>query len=108
SARHTSYPSRTSVSMVVRCSAPATTRPVDRSTSSTLVNVEPKSAQTASRLPKCLVEVGEQVVDGLDADAEPDQVGGHLELGAGDARVRHPSRVLDQRLDAAEGLTERE
>ena len=47
SARHASYPSRTSVSIVVRCSAPATTAPVARSTSSALVNVEPKSTQTA-------------------------------------------------------------
>ena len=41
-------------------------------------------------------------------DREPDQVGGHLQRRAGDARVRHPVRVLDQRLDAAERLAERE
>ena len=33
---------------------------------------------------------------------------GHLERRAGDAGVRHPARVLDQRLDAAERLAERE
>ena len=60
-----------------------------RSTSAALVNVEPKSTQTTGRAGSAsaegTVEVGEQVVDGLDADAEPDQVGGHLEVGAGDA-----------------------
>ena len=44
--------------------------------------------------------------DVLDADAEPDQVAGHLELGAGDRGVGHPAGVLDQRLDAAEGLAQ--
>ena len=32
---------------------------------------------------------------------------GHLELGAGDAGVRHPAGVLDEGLDAAERLAER-
>src|SRR4051794_14251380 len=107
SARHTSYPSRTSVSIVVRCSAPLTIVPSARSTRRALVNVEPKPTQTA-RSAKGLVEVGQEAVDGLDSDAEPDQVRRHLELGARHAGVGHPPGVLDQRLDAAERLGQRE
>ena len=40
-------------------------------------------------------------------DRQPDQVGGHLELGARDRGVRHAGRVLDEGLDAAERLAER-
>src|SRR4051794_15115268 len=54
------------------------------------------------------VEVGDQVVGGLDPDAEPDQVTRDLQVGAGHARVRHPPRVLDQRLDSAQRLAQRE
>ena len=57
---------------------------------------------------RACVEVGEQVGDVLDADREPHEVVGHLERGAGDRPVRHPRGVLDQRLDAAERLRERE
>ncbi len=58
--------------------------PSARSTSDALVNVEPKSTQTTGpaasrRSGEGPVEVGDQVVGGLDADDEPDQVGGHLE-----------------------------
>ena len=80
------------MSIVVRCSAAARCAPSARSTSAALVNVEPKSTQTTRSRPPAqppgegTVEVGDQVVGGLDADAEPDQVGGHLELGAGHAR----------------------
>ena len=55
-----------------------------------------------------LLQVGDQVVDILDADRQPHEVGRHLERRAGDAGVRHPARVLDQRLDPAEGLGEGE
>src|SRR4051794_2361025 len=91
-ARQASYPSRTSVSMVVGCSADARTRPSSRSTSRALVNVDPKSTQiTAATTPPVsgegTVQVRDEVVGGLDADAEPDQVGGNLQLGAGHAQV---------------------
>src|SRR5580765_5687263 len=89
-ARHASYPSSTSVSIVVRCSAAATIRPSARSTRDALVNVEPKSAQTTTRPSgEGTVEVGDQVVGGLDAHAEPDQVGRNLQLGPGHAGVGH-------------------
>jgi MFS family permease len=54
------------------------------------------------------VQVGDQVVDRLDADGEPDEVGRHLEGAAGGAGMGHPGWVLDQRLDAAERLAEDE
>jgi ABC-2 type transport system ATP-binding protein len=54
------------------------------------------------------VEVGEQVVDVLDADRQPQQVVGDLEVGPGDRRVGHHARVLDEALDAAERLGEEE
>ena len=54
------------------------------------------------------VEVGEQVVDGLDADAEPDQVQGTSRSVPATDGVGHPAGVLDQRLDAAQRLPERE
>ena len=47
-ARHASYPSSTSVSIVVRCAAAATMLPEPRSTSAALVKVEPKSTQTTA------------------------------------------------------------
>jgi DHA1 family multidrug resistance protein-like MFS transporter len=47
-------------------------------------------------------EVGEQVLGGLDADREPDEVARDLEAGARSAGMGHPAGVLDQRLDAAE------
>ena len=49
-ARQASYPSSTSVSIVVGCAGRATSRPRRRrSTSAALVNVEPKSTQTTER-----------------------------------------------------------
>src|SRR3977135_1306477 len=61
--------------------------------------------QTASSVvAERLAQVIEQVVAVLDADRQPDQVAGHLEGRAGDGGVRHPCRVLDQRLDPAERL----
>src|SRR4029079_17623433 len=66
-ARHASYPSRTSVAMVVGCSAAAAIRPSARSTSDALVNVDPKSTQTTTS-GEGTVEVGGQVGGGLDPD----------------------------------------
>ena len=67
-----------------------------------------RGASACRRSAQRLVQVGEQVVDVLDADREPHQVAGHLERRAGGAGVGHPARVLDQRLDAAERLGQRE
>src|SRR5262249_53487086 len=106
--RHASYPSSTSVSIGVRCSAAAAIRPSASDTSEALVNVEPKSTQTTTSSAEGTVEVREEVVDALDADTEPDQIVGDLELRAGDAHVGHPARVLDQALHPAERLPERE
>ncbi len=49
-------------------------------------------------------QVGQQVLDVLDTDGQPDQVGRHLERGPGDAGMGHQVRVLDQRLDPAQRL----
>src|SRR4029079_9463853 len=106
--RHASYPSRMSVSIVVRWEGVPTRVPDATSTRAALVNVDPKSTHSTSSPTEGGLQVRDQVVGGLDADAQPDQVGRHLELGACDRGVRHPARVLDQRLDAAERLPERE
>jgi hypothetical protein len=55
-----------------------------------------------SGLVQRLLQIGDQVVHGLDADRQPDEVGRHLEFGTGNAGVCHPARVVDLRLDAAE------
>jgi DHA1 family multidrug resistance protein-like MFS transporter len=47
-------------------------------------------------------EVGEEVVDVLDADREPNEVARDLQRGARNAGMGHPTGVLDERLDAAE------
>ena len=47
-------------------------------------------------------EVGDEVVDVLDTDREPDEVAGDLQRGARSAGMGHAPGVLDQRLDAAE------
>src|SRR5207244_5921535 len=57
------------------------------------------------------LEIAAQVALVLDADRQPDEAVGDAERGAPigrDARVRHDRGVLDQRLDAAERLGERE
>ena len=58
------------------------------------MNVDPVSTQTTYRAgsPQRLHQVGDQVVDVLDADGEPDEVGGHLERRspATDACVMRP------------------
>src|ERR1700678_4219031 len=54
------------------------------------------------------VQVGQQVRRVLDANRKPHQVRRHGQRGLGDGGVRHPRRVLDQRLDAAERLAQGE
>src|SRR3989449_663104 len=63
---------------------------------------------TNERLSQRLSQVGQQIVDCLDPDRQPDQVGRNLQRRAGRARVRHPPGVLDQRLHAAQRLAEHE
>src|SRR5690606_34740799 len=56
-------------------------------------------------------EVGDEVVDVLDADREADEAVGDAEGGAvlgGDAGVGHDGGVFDEGLDAAEALGEGE
>ena len=55
-----------------------------------------------------LAKIRDQVVEVFDTHREPDQIARHLERGSGGGGVRHPARVLDQRLDAAQGLAQRE
>jgi MFS family permease len=47
-------------------------------------------------------EVGDQVVDVLDADREPDEVARDLQGGARGAGMGHATGVLDERLDTTE------
>lgn len=47
-------------------------------------------------------EVGEEVVDVLDAHRQPDQVARDLQSGASHAGMGHAAGVLDERLDATE------
>ena len=87
-------------------------RPCERSAASVMAS--PISAEEAEQLERStererssaqrLVQVGDQVADVLEADAEPDQVAGDLERGARHRGVGHPARVLDQRLDPAQRL----
>ena len=86
-ARQASYPSSTSPlpsarGRVVGCDAEATRRPSARSTRDALVKVDPKSTQTTTpgwtSVTERSVEVGDQVVGGLDADAEAHEIGGDL------------------------------
>src|SRR4051812_10695668 len=103
----------TSVESVVTWDAVPSNTPASTSTSAPLVNVEPTSTQTtrcglAATSGERAGEVLDEVVDRLDADREPDQVRGNLERRAGHRGVRHPARVLDERLDPAERLAERE
>jgi MFS family permease len=64
----------------------------------TMQSGERSSPQSGERSSK----VGEQVVDVLDPDREPDQVAGDLQRGARSAGMGHAPGVLDERLDAAE------
>ena len=47
-------------------------------------------------------QVGDEVVDVLDADRKADQVAGDLQRGARSAGMGHAAGVLDQRLDTTE------
>jgi MFS transporter, DHA1 family, multidrug resistance protein len=47
-------------------------------------------------------QIGEEVVDVLDADREPDEIAGDLQRGARSAGMGHAAGVLDQRLDPTE------
>src|SRR3954467_6871951 len=54
-----------------------------------------------------LIEVGEDVLDVLDADGDPDEsrrAPETVSLGLRDRAVRHRRRVRDERLDSAEAL----
>jgi MFS family permease len=64
----------------------------------TRVLAEGGGAQSAERGPK----VGEEVVDVLDADRQPDEVAGDLQRGARSAGMGHAAGVLDERLDPTE------
>src|SRR4051812_2832219 len=68
--------------------------------------VERGTDVSVERSPDVSVErsskVGEQVLDGLDADREPDEVAGDLQRGARSAGMGHAAGVLDQRLDTTE------
>src|SRR6476620_12293288 len=96
--------------MVVGTSCRASSWPVAVSTRAALVNVEPKSTQrtvyTAGEPVERLRQVRDEVLDVLDPDGEPDQVGGDLELGARDRGVRHAGWVLDEGLDPPERLAQ--
>jgi hypothetical protein len=48
------------------------------------------------------LEIGDQVVGGLDPDGEANEVPRRGERSVGRRRVRHPCWMLDQALDAAE------
>src|SRR6185503_16172340 len=69
-----------------------------------------KSSPRAGLLER-VVQLGDQVVDALDADRQAHQAVVDAQAGAhvlGQRRVRHDRRVLDQALDAAQALGERE
>ena len=55
---------------------------------------------------ECLTEIVENVLGRLDPDAEPDQIGWHLEFGPGGGRVGHHAGMLDQGLDRTERFGE--
>src|SRR5206468_292168 len=55
-----------------------------------------------------LSEVGDEIVDRLDAHREADEPRGRRELCPPDRSVRHRQRELDERLDAAERFGEGE
>src|SRR5207244_13650637 len=57
---------------------------------------------------QCVLEICEEIIHCLDADRQPDQVGGYLQEGTGHARVGHPARMLDQRLHCTQRLAEDE
>jgi MFS transporter, DHA1 family, multidrug resistance protein len=64
----------------------------------TRVLTESSALQSGERSSK----VGEEVVDILDADRQPDEVAGDLQRGARSAGMGHAAGVLDERLDTTE------
>jgi len=64
----------------------------------TRVLTESSALQSGERSSK----VGEEVVDVLDADRQPDEVAGDLQRGARSAGMGHAAGVLDERLDTTE------
>ena len=119
-ARQASYPSRTSVLDRRRVGRGGDDPALRRSTSAALVKVEPKSTQTTRSTWPGLVAAsaaGQPRARSRSAirssavsmpTLSRTRSAGHLEVGAGDAGVGHPAGVLDERLDAAEGLAEGE
>src|SRR5258708_11220227 len=60
---------------------------------------------------ECMLQFGDQILDVLDADRKAHESIADAEAGAhvlGQRGVRHDRRVLDETLDAAEALGERE
>ena len=55
-----------------------------------------------------LTEVVEEILGRLDAHREPHQIGGNFEFGPGRGGVGHHAGMLDQGLDGAERLGQRE
>ena len=66
------------------------------------------ATRVAARLTSARSRSATQVVGRLDPDRQPHEVRRRRERGARGRRVRHPRRVLDQALDAAERLGELE
>src|SRR5438105_12886340 len=81
-----------------------------------ITRIAPKPRRFTSRSPSLILcegifELREQVVDALDPDRQADQPVVDAELRAvlrRDGGVRHDRRQLDQALDAAEALGQRE
>src|SRR5664280_816823 len=61
---------------------------------------------SAAALGQRAVEVVDEVLSIFDAGRQAHQISGHLQLGPANRSVRHACRVLDQRLDATEALTQ--
>ena len=71
--------------------------------------LERQASSARGRADERRLEIGDEVVGRLDPDREPDEVPRRRRTGrVGGRGVRHPVRVLDQALDAAERLGERE
>src|SRR5205823_12441412 len=62
----------------------------------TLTASAPRSWTSSPTSRQRPLEIRQEVVGALDADAQADQVRRHLELGPRHARQGHPSRLLDQ------------
>ena len=63
----------------------------------------------SSRAPSSAArQVGQEIVDVLDADRETEQGGIDRQARTGERGMGHAGRVLNERLDGAEGLGQRE